>query len=680
MTSASAQAQINCALTLLQRNASFARRMPKHQGMCWCPSMEKEAQLQLNPNTDIRLKAPILLAKVKNFAQQLSFVDSISEEIKPEHELKYQQFKSQYPELVWYDLADELRHYQRMMSDERERDAITTAKHARLFSQWLAHRYVLATTKIEEIPCTCRGEDEIALQQILPVGANTPEVICYNACDRTLYAAFKRQMMRVYEPDQKVGEEFAQYTQSYFNKYVEPVLRTFDYSYSEWFNKQPRAKQDALINSEKQVAENGYPRYVEYGLFCKREKQEAGGKNRAIANIDPVIKYIMGPVCWALEDVAGKFFPGYCGGKSWDDLENLFAQYYAEGFTYVLQGDGSAFDTCQHYELKVIDRLIYTYLAQNNMIHHVDSHEFGRLACAKLRELNAKKFTREGCQNLGSATIRGTVFSGASDTTLMNTLRMALYNMFTLERAGLKYGTDFKLLAKGDDFIVFVKDNNWHGVDFPSIYARIWKPKPNHAKTDFKQNRGCLGMILKFLNVGDYDTIDFCSVTCIPYDDHTKFKLARKPNRMTPLAHYSRVALKMTAGQLKQYLMDQAYALDVSHGNMPFYHDYAIAYYNMARQIKAKASMFKTGKARLVRPDDGHRHRGYNPYEDQFIDYGHDFVEGMKFRFSTHSSAISDSEVKEHLLKHFGISDGDIAYHAEFLRKGGVYDCIADTA
>lgn len=674
MTCAGAQAQINCALNILQQNASFARLMPKHKGLCWCPSMEKESQLQLNPNTDIRLKHPYLVNKAQRFAALLSFVDKkvLADE---DYEL-YSQFKSEYQELIWYDLDDELMHYQRMMSEMSERGGT----YHRRFSQWLAHRYVLATTKIEEIPCTCRGDDEIALQQILHVGSNTPEVICYNSCDRTLFAAFKRQMMRVYEPDPQIAEEFQHYSENYFSKFVEPVLRTFDYSYSEWFNKQPRHKQDDLVRSRDKINADGYPKNVEYGLFCKREKQEAGGKNRAIANIEPVIKYIMGPVCWALEDVAGKFFPGYCGGKSWDDLENLFEQYYREGYHYVLQGDGSAFDTCQHYELKVIDRLIYNYLSQNKLIHHVDPDQFGRIACAKLRELNAKTFSKEGVKALGSATIRGTVFSGASDTTLMNTLRMALYNMFTLERAGLKYGEDFKLLAKGDDFIVFSRTPQWQGEEFLHLYQRIWKPKPNHAKTNFRDNKGALGMILKFLNVGDYDTIDFCSVTCIPYEDHTKFKLARKPNRMDPLAHFSRVALKMTQPQLKQYLIDQAYALEVSHGNMPFYRDYAVALRKTARKIKGKARMFKTGRTRLSIPDDGHMHRGYSPYEDQFIDYGHDFVEGMKFRFSTHTEDITDAEVEAHLLKHFGISAVDIKYHTDFLLHGGIYDCIADTA
>lgn len=685
-----ALAQIERATAILQQNANAAKvQRPYHKGLCWCPEMEKEAELQLNPNTDIRLKAPVLVAKRQKWEkEELAFILNEEKHINKWEPLsdsahvQYNNLRNKYVQLVHYDLDDEYQHFRRMQELMEKRGDIINTKRARGFQSWLSNRYVLATTPIKEIPCTCRGGDEISLQQILPVGSNTPEVICYNACDRTLYAAFKRQMMRVYEPDPCVASKFQQYTRKYFDTYVEPVLRSFDYSYSQWFNKMPRNKQQAMKIAEADLVSNGYPDKVEYGLFCKREKQEAGGKNRAIANIEPMIKYIMGPVCWSLEDVADKYFPGYCGKKSWDDLEHLFEEYYAEGFHYVLQGDGSAFDTCQHYELKEIDRLIYSYLADNGKIWHVEPQHFKRLACAELRELNAKTFTATGARVLGSATIRGTVFSGASDTTLMNTLRMALYNMFTLESAGLVWNKDFKLLAKGDDFIIFSRVPAWKGIDFQSLYLQTWKPKPKHSDANFLENKGCLGMILKFLNVGDYDTIDFCSVTCIPYDDHTKFKLARKPDRMVPLAHYARKTLRMTNAQIKQYLIDQAYALEVSHGNMPFYRDYAVAYRNAARKIKAKAARYKTGRARLSLPDDGHKKVAIGEREEfidqEFYDYGHEYQIGLLTRFSTHTDGPTQQEVEDHLLRHFGISANDITYHAHHLIHGGLYDAIAD--
>ena len=654
--------------------------------------MEKEAELQLNPNTDIRLKLPYLSEKVEKMRDQLHTIGLhlciVNGKYRPRCDvaIAFKEFQSNYEMLSQYDLDSEAEHFVRVYTGCWKRQvgnrkfAVTGLN----FEKWAANRYVLATTQIQEIPCTCQGDEKDALHQLLPTGANTPEVICYNSCDRTLFAAFKRQMMRVYEPDPIVAADFQDYTQRYFDQYVEPVLRTFDYSYSQWFNRLPRNKQDAMVQAQSAIAENGYPELCEYGLFCKREKQEAGGKNRAIANIEPQIKYIMGPVCWALEDLADRYFPGYCGKKSWDDLESLFEQYYAEGFHYVLQGDGSAFDTCQHYELKLIDRLIYQYLARNHKIWHVNPDDFERLACSEYRELNAKTFGRFGVKNLGSATIRGTVFSGASDTTLMNTLRMALYNLFTLESLGLKFGRDFKLLAKGDDFIIFSRVPKLNGCDFESLYLKTWRPKPKHKTTNFDDNKGALGMILKFLNVGDFDTIDFCSVTCIPYADHTKFKLARKPNRMVPLAHFSRATLKFEKrpGLIKQYLLDQAMALDLSHGSMPFYRDYATAYRHAAAQIQAEPERSASGRPRIVLDDDGHSKVEVSQHEtfaeSCFYDYGHEFVEGLKCRFSTHVD-ISDDEVYAHLLKHFNITRNDVAYHHDFLLgKNVIYDCIAD--
>lgn len=651
--------------------------------------MEKEAELQLNPNTEIRLKHPLLKKKVALLQQHITDMLSSSEDVKGaivfSHETRcqFQAYYTQQLQLHMYDLDDEYDHFVRMVREINE--AHPKARHVSrsAFAWWLANRYVLATTTIKEIPCTCSGDDEVSLQSILPVGSNQPEVICYNSCDRTLFAAFKRQMMRVYEPDPKIAEDFKQYTQQYFDKYVKPVLASFDYSYTQWFNRLPRSKQIPMEIEHEKIQACIYPDDVEYGLFCKREKQEAGGKNRAIANIEPPIKYIMGPVCWALEDVADKFFPGYCGKKSWDDLEHLFEQYYAEGFKYVLQGDGSAFDTCQHYELKVIDRLIYSYLADNGKIHHVEPAQFKRLATAKLRELNAQSFRQGVRARLGSATIRGTVFSGASDTTLMNTLRMALYNMYTLERQGLVYNKDFKMLAKGDDFIVFVRSPQLGAIGYEEMYLQTWRPKPKkHLDANFRDNKGTLGMILKFLNVGDYDTIDFCSVTCIPYADHTKFKLARKPNRMVPLAHFSRQALKFTAGELKQYLLDQALALEISHHNMPFYRDYALAYRAQAGRIDAVPTRRQTGKNRVQLPDDGHRHVEVSATEtfaeQEFYDYGHEYVYGYSSRISSHDD-ITDTEVEEHLLKHFGITQNDIEYHREFLLGlNQQYNCVAD--
>ena len=636
--------------------------------------MEEEADIQQNPNTVVRVKHRVLKAKMRAIYQQLMpIIPDVRKPFTEDHIANFNRFKSMYPQLAPYNLESEFAHYKRMVVEINKERQQSKEINRLTFMLWLANRYAVATTKISDIPCTCKADQEIALLQILPVGSNTPEVICYNSCDRTLFAAFKRQLMRVYEPDPQILEQYKVFAGQYFSKYVQDHLVDFDYSYSQWYNKMPRSKQDAIDNAKKK-AEDDPPTIVEYGLFCKREKQEAGGKNRAIANIEPMIKYIMGPVTWALEDIADKHFPGYCGKKNWQDLEHKFQEFYQQGFIYVLQGDGSAFDACQDVGLKEIDRLIYNYLADHKLVHHVDNELFRLVSTARLRELKAKKMSNAGITQMASATILGTVFSGASDTTLMNTMRMALYNMFTLHRKGLVYGRDYQLLCKGDDFMVFVKTPDYNGVSWEDVYMEIWCPKSKSMITDYEAGaQGKIGLILKFLNVGGYETIDFCSTTCIPYDGYSKFKLARKPSRMDPLAHYSRNAIKFKPPELKQYLLDQATALDISHGNMPYYRTYADAYRYWASTIEGQPRRKVTGRPRKRLPPDGHREiEGTDDYDFEYASYGYDFIQGIRTRKSTNQP--KDAEVYDHLLTHFGISQNTEQAHGRFLVQPGIYD------
>lgn len=569
--------------------------------------------------------------------------------------------------------------------DPYERHAVPNT--VRWIVKNVANRIAMEITRIDEIPCTCKGRKEPALAQILPTGCNTGKVICYNSCARTLFAAFKRQLKQVYPPETKETLDFIKFSYKFMDEHgFFAALQSFDYSYSQWFNKMPRHKQDAMVLAAKSYIANGFLRqngdldtfYVKFGMFCKREKQAAGGKNRAIANIDNLVKYIMGPVCWALEEFADRFFPGYCGKKNWNDLEDFMKTAYEDGFTTVLQGDGSGFDLSQSYQMRRIDRIIYSKIASR--IHHVNVDDFIKASHAQIRLIQAKQMLGNrvkdpenvGTGNIGDALVVGTVFSGASDTTLMNTIRMALYNHYTLQvKGGLKLDVDYKLLAKGDDFMVFVKNPN---LPYKQYYDACWMPKDKKPlETQYKPYG--IGQILKFLLVGDYSTIDFCSTTVV--QDGTDFKIFRRPDRMDPLLHYSRQAVRMTPGQLKQYYQDLAYALRDSAGDAPFYSEYAQALDFAASQINAQPQLLKTGRQKL-HLDDDHHLKVHDPnfkLEEMYYDYGHDFVQGLIFRHSTHK--VSSVAVLEHFAKYFNFGQIEIDLMRDFLCTGRLYDPIA---
>lgn len=523
--------------------------------------------------------------------------------------------------------------------------------------------------------CTCKGEDELALRRILPTGLNTAEVCVYNSCKRTLVAALKRQIRKTPEPEKHVVKELQAFMEDYFEKYLRKPLQEFDYSYSKWYNHLQSHKQSDIDKVDK--TNNHTLSLNKYGLFCKREKQEMGGKNRAIANISPETKYVMGPVCWELEELFSKYAPGYCGSMNWEQLESFYEEKYAQGFTYVVQGDGSAFDLSQHYDCKYIDRMIYNFLVDNQKIHHVDKEVFRKVATDRHRKMKATYFYKGRAYTLGEAEVDGTVFSGSSDTTLMNTLRMAIYNMFTLHKAGLTYEKDYYLKSKGDDFFILLKQMR----DYNSIYYKYWiSAIKDPLSYDYKPFG--IGQILKFLVIGDYSTLDFCSTTVCPYGNG-KFKIYRKPDRMSTLYHYSRAALRLTTYEYSRYLISQAESLEASVGqDTPFYSDYAKAFRFHAAKLwddSLKKPKIKKYPARKTLIHDNHKSlrddKNDSTFSANLIMYGWEIANAMQERVSTRKPP--DIDVYHHLLHRYHLTKLDITAHAQFLKYGGLYDHIA---
>jgi len=530
------------------------------------------------------------------------------------------------------------------------------------------HEGISLSTKLEAIECTCRGEEENACRRILPVGINTTPVIVYNNCARTLYAAYRRQLKLVPKTDPIVGDKLRQFMDNYYNKYCDEHIKNFDYSYSQWYNSMVRSKQDSIdqINLADILK-------VKYGLFCKREKQEMGGKNRAISSICQCTKYVMGPVVWALEEVADVHFPGYCGKMSWEQLETFYEETYAAGFTHVVQGDGSGFDLTQNNSVKYIDRKIYSKIADYGKVHHVEGDVFKDVSNRLKRKMEAQLYTKtSGTLKQSTAMVDGTVFSGSSDTTMMNTLRMSIYIMFTMEQAGLEYGKDYVHKCKGDDFVIFTKELH----DFDTMFYKYWC-KPIKDANTYDYSPYGIGQILKFLKVSGYDGIDFCSTTVIPYGDG-KFKIVRKPERVNPMSHYSRMALSMSSAELKQYYLDLADSMETSCGKIPYYNDYTIAFRHHASLITAEPIRRKNGKGRKIMPCDGHRQIGHNN-DDKFDAYDQDFRRVVNERKS--SRVVPNEVVLNYFNDKYHLTSFDLENHAKMLLKSEkqIFDYITGT-
>lgn len=463
-------------------------------------------------------------------------------------------------------------------------------------------------TQLIDIQCSCKLNHPIA-KMILPVAENLNPIVVYANCARCIFAAFIRQLRETPKPEPEMLVKWNKFVDDYFDEFIEPLLRDFEYNVEDWLNHLGTlAKQLEVMeyyndykngkHNEKKLSSNVYT------LFCKREKQLHTGKmpkNRAISACPPNVKFVLGPVIWRLEAIFGKNLKGYKQqwngkqAKMWEEVEDLYELRHKNGYQHTVDIDGSAWDTTMKYHMKRIVYKIYEYLADYNYIKHVPTHIFKSVATATERTLIAKNYVNGVSMTIFAAKINNTVFSGSPDTTFANTTINSLLNIFTLKTLGYK-DYEYELDCSGDDtskFLTHIKPDLQQGI------ITIWNK---------------LGMLPKYVIVGDYSDITFCSTNVIPYksDGNQKFKLVRQLDRMAPLSHYSESALKLSEIEMKHYYKQLALGIDHWAHQMPFYSSYSTAYNLHANAIKNdKQLVIKASKPKLWFPTetstDGHK-------------------------------------------------------------------------
>jgi hypothetical protein len=377
------------------------------------------------------------------------------------------------------------------------------------------------------------------LRQIMPTYLGAPEPIIYHVCDATNYCALKRQATEVVYPEESWLQRFDKWFAKVFEEEIEPLLQNFDYSYNNWFN-HLNAKQQ---NEIKQLNLTDIPLDNDYEMFVKSEKQlcENGKcpKNRCICSPNGYHKYVLGPVTYALERMF-KYVKGYCGGKNWQELEAIYNYWEKCSLTTIAQLDGSGFDRTQHQRLKeIVDWRVYH--AIKNKIHHVDRDTFIYYACPTKRRIKMIKVEGKKKRVIGYIEQVGKVFSGSCDTTLMNTLRMAMYNRFVAEVLLNLHPTQYDLMAKGDDVVV-AYPKTLEVKRIKEAYEQVFSLK--------KTGTFGLGQIAKYIKIvqAGINSIDFCSTQT--YWNGTSYKILRKYDRFLTLTPWSRKAVNYNHYQI----------------------------------------------------------------------------------------------------------------------------------
>jgi len=533
----------------------------------------------------------------------------------------------------------------------------------------------------EDISCTCAGFHPYDFQLVYGQVPTDPDTLLYRSCKRTLFAAAKRQMKAAPHPDPKTAREFIIWAKAKIDEWMDPYLKYFKYSFDQWYNHLNSKKQRDMDKVRKYLydkdgceIEKGVYHYrgvqylekeLHYEGLTKKELQPMDGKPRMVCSIPKLIKFVMGPITWALEEIFAKHFPVYCGGMNFTQMEDKINHYIDEGFTLVTEGDGSAFDNTQDDSLKTIDRYIYekvepyVYHVPRDLFHFI-SHQHYKIMDIKHTDPYSKKK-----QTLFTYAILGTVFSGDCDTTLMNTIRMGLYNWFTNHKMHLEINEHYVCFSKGDDFTVMYNPVKLVDIEYAERgYRKYWlaKNKPNGDTKECDDRVYGIGQILKFIEFGQSESLKFCSLRAWIKNPKTNhIYLTRDPMRLFTQGKYSRKILNMKSAEKYIYLCQQAEALRISYPKINIFN-------KVADIIEAEAEIFKNkirqetlekAKLKICKTTDAKRKKligetlanmfdevGYREDEEKLLD-GMSYWESISKIYYVNLTQLNDDEAAE---------------------------------
>jgi len=482
---------------------------------------------------------------------------------------------------------------------------------------------------LTKITCKCPHKDKF--EKIFETELeDNDEAMCWTACRHTTLAAAKRQMKGAPTPDEEVANDFVEHSMKIIEQEIGEDLSQFKYSVKDWYQhlsskKQKQIKPALLYYKGDTHTLSKYElkqlNNFKYTGILKEELQPPDGKPRNVCAIPQRTKFIMGPVTWALEDICAHKLNAYCGNKNLSEMEKMINNYLAQGFTKVVEGDGSAFDNTQDVSLKELDRRIYKKIIDK--VYHVPKFDFLHAATALTKTMQIEEVIHGRRKVLLEYTVLGTVFSGDCDTTLMNTIRMAMYNRYVNDKAGLVYGKDYVCFSKGDDFTVMYKpyvDDDY----INELYYRYFlhaNPTPEQPDTRIYG----LGQVLKFLTIDDASSLTFCSLRAWwRNENNDSIYLTRDPSKFFNLAKYSRKAKSYNYRQLAQYAFDQETALRTTYAGITIF-DYMADQYHLLgekilKRIKiTKNELDKYNKIRMaqIQKDVAYKDEEMEKYLDQ---------------------------------------------------------------
>jgi len=240
-------------------------------------------------------------------------------------------------------------------------------------------------------------------------------------------------------------------------------------------------------------------------------------------------------------------FDGYMSGKSYldkgYDLANIADKLGDDAVK--LDGDGKAFDSTQHIEIKrLVDDYIYKGVIKKmekmNLPYPLWAIKEALLNHKATISYEVRMPLMPKPKKLVSLTHEGTVHTGDMDTSFANTMRMLFYMRTVAKIAGLE-SRDYAIQVAGDDNSLYVRRYIYvkKEKEIISAYQQIFTNR-------FEGVNVGLGQVIKFLKKGTIEQGDFCSTNCFKTTRNGKtfYRVIRIPDR------YFKKFAHMSAGEL----------------------------------------------------------------------------------------------------------------------------------
>jgi hypothetical protein len=356
----------------------------------------------------------------------------------------------------------------------------------------------------------CDAKEKVAAHRIAP-NFNYPNysepTVKHNCRKVVMAAALRACSNKVYFEDAVMLD----FTRWFKSTVIDEYMRALDgesvhVTLEGWLAKYPVKYREEVLRELNRDWED--TRHFVYESFPKVELQFTdvplelaftrynACKERQISGPPTAKKLCANAFINALEGLAHRHIPTYCGMKNWGDICHS-VDSYMDRIPNILFGaaDGSGFDMTQFIPMhKLVDELVEKCLNHVNFTCDLPLNK--KLCLMAMRDSHV----------LDVSVGRGAVSykaegraSGDGWTTFGNTVLMSAYWRYCFHKAKID---DYMLFVKGDDVLFGLRD--WQ---VPQL--NVWIDRLFLKKQEFKSHG--LGQICKFVKFGKIEEMDFLS-------------------------------------------------------------------------------------------------------------------------------------------------------------------------